>query len=83
MSASQAMQSREVSYVGYCKEYKYVQIQKRKKTGQLVYCAVGALGGGSKLYPTAREAAIQVDKMLIRKGKKPVNILKPSGTRSK
>ena len=33
--------------------------------------------GKSKVFETEREAALYVDKNLIEKGKKPVNILKP------
>lgn len=38
---------------------------------------VARVGGKSRACMTEREAAIEVDKMLIALGKKPVNILKP------
>lgn len=57
--------------------YKYVTVLKTKKG--LKYKGVFFTNDGrsnSKIKDTEREAAIYVDKQLIKQGKKPVNILK-------
>lgn len=59
-------------------EYKYVT---KKRRGGRVYWMFSLTLNGERMYSTPykteREAALAVDEYLIRKGKPPVNILKP------
>ena len=58
-------------------KYKYVSVMERK--GKIEYRGIYTAKSGKKNgknFPTEREAAIYVDKMLIEMGKEPVNILK-------
>lgn len=56
----------------YPSKYKYVQ--NLKKDGKDVWC-VNMPGVSKAKFDTERQAAIVVDKLLIGKGKEPVNIL--------
>lgn len=55
-------------------EYKYVTEVRHQ--GRKCFISSGVLGR-RVTFKTDRECAIYVDKLLIKKGKKPVNILKP------
>jgi hypothetical protein len=54
-------------------KYKYVE---RTEVNDKVYWRVTMRGVSKIGYDTEREAALVVDKYLLRKGKEPVNILK-------
>jgi len=56
----------------YPSKYKYVQ--NLKKDGKDVWC-INMKGISKAKFDTERQAAIAVDKLLIGKGKEPVNIL--------
>ncbi len=53
-------------------KYKYVKYLEVNDKG---YWALNYPGVSKISYPTEREAAIAIDKYLIKKGKEPVNIL--------
>jgi hypothetical protein len=55
-------------------KYKGVKIRIHKN-GNKVYM-ISLYGSGSATYKTEREAALVVDKIYIKNGKEPVNILK-------
>jgi hypothetical protein len=54
-------------------QYKHVEIVK---SGERIYYRVSMPGVGKSGFSTEREAALAADKLLIKKGKEPVNILK-------
>lgn len=54
--------------------YKHVYLRKCPKTGIIKYAC--QVCGINKLFLTEREAALCADKILLRLGKEPVNILK-------
>ena len=56
----------------YKTEFKYVC--ERHINGNIYFCTKYA-GFTKKSYPTAREAAIAIDKILIGLGKEPCNVL--------
>lgn len=56
----------------YPSKYKYVQ--NLKQDGKDVWC-INMTGISKAKFDTERQAAIAVDKLLIKKGKEPVNIL--------
>ena len=56
-------------------KYKHVQGLQNDKSDK-VYWVIHKKGVGKNHFNTEREAAIAVDKMLIRKGEEPVNVLK-------
>ncbi len=56
----------------YPSKYKYVQ--NLKKDGNDVWC-INMEGVSKAKFDTERQAAIAIDKLLISKGKEPVNIL--------
>ena len=55
-------------------KYRYVQGLVDRKTGKITW-VVHMKGIGRNGFNTEREAAIAADKILISKGKEPVNIL--------
>lgn len=58
------------------KSTKYKHVSKKSGTSGLITFVGYVLGSRKQDFKTEREAAIWVDKMLISKGKDPVNILK-------
>ena len=63
----------QIKYVGKSKLYKYVYEEECKGVTKWI----GKVGSNKKTgFKTEREAALWVDKMLLSKGKEPVNILK-------
>ena len=55
-------------------KYKYVRIEYHNDN--IYYARSAMCGYGQKRYKTEKEAALSADKLLISKGKKPVNILR-------
>lgn len=53
-------------------KYRYVEIVD---VSRKIYYRVSMKGVSKDSFPTEREAAIAADKLLIKKGKEPVNIL--------
>lgn len=74
--------SRPFKYEGRHPIYAHVYINTHKITGKTVYKASitrnsrSASERCSMLFDSDREAAIYIDKLLIKAGKEPVNILK-------
>ena len=58
-----------------CRPSKYKYVQEINPDGDKWYWQIRLPSVTKKTYATEREAAIAVDKWLISKGKKPVNIL--------
>ena len=54
---------------------KYKYVIKELHDGYIYYVRRAMCGYGTKRYKTEREAALSADKILIEKGRKPVNIL--------
>ena len=54
---------------------KYKYVDKMTKNDKVYFRRLGMFGKGHKCYSTEREAALAADKLLIEKGKEPVNIL--------
>lgn len=65
------MATNTFKYIENSKNYKYVQ--KYKKGDKIKW--LGKVLRTGKTFETEREAALYVDKVLINKGKEPVNIL--------
>ena len=65
------MASNAFKYIENSKTYKYVQ--KYKEGDKIKW--LGKVLRTGKTFETEREAALYVDKVLLNKGKKPVNIL--------
>jgi len=61
----------DFKYIENSKTYKYVQ--KYKEGDKIKW--LGKVLRTGKTFETEREAALYVDKVLLNKGKKPVNIL--------
>ena len=61
-------------YLGKSTLYKHVYLKQDPKTRNIVYVCM--LHRISKMFLTEREAALCADKILLRLGKEPVNILK-------
>ena len=72
-----SQQKKRLTYLGSNKQFKYVY-EYREPNGSITY--EGHIQINKKvtkcMFPTAREAAIYVDKILIQNGKDPVNVLK-------
>ena len=67
------MASHSLKYIENSKKYKYVQ---KYKLGDKIKWLGKVLRTG-KTFENERDAALYVDKVLLNKGKKPVNILVP------
>lgn len=73
---------RDIKYLYYSRNYKYVQVCENRKTNEMCYKAVfrklntNHHSGNTKMYTTEREAAIAVDIYLIKNKRDPVNVLK-------
>jgi len=65
------MAQKTIKYKG--SKYKYVKFIEVNDNS---YWALNYPGIPKKSYPTERDAAIAIDKYLIKNGKEPVNILK-------
>jgi hypothetical protein len=64
-----------IRYIRKSSNYKYVSLISYNGVEKW-QAALGA-SGGAKVFDTERAAALNVDKRLLEKGKKPVNILVP------
>lgn len=75
--------SKPFKYEGRHPIYAHVYVNTHKLTGKKVYKASivrnsrSAAERCAMLFDSDREAAIYIDKLLIKAGKEPVNILKP------
>jgi len=63
-----------IKYIRKSENYKYVYLYLQKDGKERWEAKIFNIG---KCYDTEKEAAIEVDRKLIEKGKKPINILIP------
>jgi hypothetical protein len=63
-------------YYGYIKSDKYKYVFQRKNNRDKIIW-VGSIFAETKIFKNERDAAIWIDMVLIRRKKKPINILKP------
>jgi hypothetical protein len=67
------------NHVAKSEKYKHVSLHKNNRGDEKWVVRLNGIKG---YYDTEREAAIAADKILIRNGKNPVNILKKAETKS-